>query len=115
MGNPVVHFEIASQDGQRLREFYQALFGWKIAPSNTEGYGSISTGGGAGIDGSLHEEQHGPIEITFYVEVPDLEAALQEAERVGGKTILAPVSIGGDRTLAQIEDPEGHVIGLLQR
>ena len=27
--NPVVHFEMPSEDGSRMRKFYESAFGWK--------------------------------------------------------------------------------------
>jgi len=30
MGYPVVHFEVIGQDGEALRRFYSALFGWEM-------------------------------------------------------------------------------------
>lgn len=32
MGNPVVHFELMSNDPARIGDFYQRLFGWKVTP-----------------------------------------------------------------------------------
>lgn len=34
MGNPVMFFEIASKQGQLLRDFYRDLFDWTILPFN---------------------------------------------------------------------------------
>jgi predicted enzyme related to lactoylglutathione lyase len=113
LGHPVVTFEIAGRDGDRLRRFYADLFGWKMESTNAQGYGAIDTGG-EGLTGSIHEEEHGPIEVSIHVRVPDLAEALTQAESLGGRVILPPTDIGGERRLAQIEDPEGHVIGLVQ-
>ena len=54
MGNPVVHFEIASPDGPALRQFYSDLFGWNIEVQGEEmgNYGIVPTNEG-GIGGGL--------------------------------------------------------------
>jgi predicted enzyme related to lactoylglutathione lyase len=52
--------------------------------------------------------------ITFYVEVPDVEASLQEAERLGGTRVMGPETIMENITLGQFTDPEGNVVGLTQ-
>jgi uncharacterized protein len=111
--NPVVFFEIAGRDGERLRPFYQELFGWSFAPSDSDGYSMLDTGPG-GLRGALHEEQHGPVETLVYVQVPDLRGALESAERLGGKTIVPPTESAGQRRIAQFEDPEGNIIGLVE-
>ena len=52
--------------------------------------------------------------MTFYVEVPDVEAALSKAESLGGTRVMGPETIMGSMVLGQLIDPEGNVIGLTQ-
>ena len=54
-----------------------------------------------------------PGHVTFYVEVPDVEAALAQAEGLGGTRIYGPAPVPGTEIeLGQFTDPEGHLIGL---
>lgn len=114
MGNTIGFFEIAGRDGARQREFYEKLFDWQFAPRNDEGYSQIEGDPEQGVQGMLHDEQHGPIETLIYVQVPNLQKALDAAERLGGKTIVPPSEAVGSRRIAQFEDPEGNIIGLVQ-
>ena len=114
MDNIIGFFEIACQDGARQRQFYEKLFDWSFTPSDSNGYSQIEGGAEDGVGGLLHEEQHGPIETLIYVQVPDLQKALDAAERLGGKTIVPPTEAVGARRIAQFEDPEGNIIGLVQ-
>ena len=107
-------FEIACRDGVELRQFYERVFNWRFTQPDGAGYSQIDDGTENGVGGVLHEEQHGPIETLIYVRVPDLQKALDAAERLGGKTILPPTSTVGSRRIAQFEDPEGNIIGLVQ-
>jgi predicted enzyme related to lactoylglutathione lyase len=53
--------------------------------------------------------------VTFYVEVPDVEQALQKAENLGGKRVMGPATPPGAQVeLGMFTDPEGHVIGVLK-
>ena len=52
--------------------------------------------------------------MTFYVEVPDVEAALAKAESLGGTRIFGPSEVMEGLELGQFSDPEGHVIGLVK-
>ena len=52
--------------------------------------------------------------VTFYVEVPDVEAALTKAESLGGTRAFGPETIMGGTVLGQFTDPEGHMIGVVQ-
>jgi predicted enzyme related to lactoylglutathione lyase len=83
-------------------------------------YGIVSREGnlnaqGVGIGGGVAAGPEGYSgHVTFYVEVPDVEEALQQAERLGGTRVMGPDDIGGGMVLGQFQDPEGHLIGLVR-
>jgi predicted enzyme related to lactoylglutathione lyase len=114
MANPVVHFEVIGKDGPKLQKYYADLFGWEIDASNPMNYGLIADSGN-GVGGGVAAGPEGyEGHVTFYVQVPDIEAALAKAESLGGKRIFGPETIMENVTLGQFTDPEGHVIGLTQ-
>ena len=43
----------------------------------------------------------------------DLQAYLDRAESLGGKTLMPPTEIPGIVTLAMFADPEGNVTGMI--
>jgi predicted enzyme related to lactoylglutathione lyase len=123
MGQPVVHFEVVGKDVKKLRDFYAELAGWSFDDSppggpteyyvvpregntNSEGAG-IGGGVGAGPEGY---EGH----VTFYIEVPDVGAALDQAEELGGTKMMGPDTPMEGLTIGLFTDPEGHTIGLVQ-
>jgi predicted enzyme related to lactoylglutathione lyase len=120
MGQPVVHFEVIGKDGEKLQSYYSELFGWQIDANNPMNYGVISRDGntsadGVGIGGGVAAAPEGyPGHVTFYVEVPDVEAALAKAESLGGARVFGPDTVMDRMVLGQFTDPEGHVIGLIQ-
>jgi predicted enzyme related to lactoylglutathione lyase len=118
MGHPVIHFEVMGKDGEKLRTFYAELFDWTIDASNPLGYGIVQretnfedVGIGGGI-GDIPEGMSG--HLTFYVEVPDVEAALVRAEKLGGTRVMGPSEVQPGVELGQFSDPEGHMVGLLK-
>ena len=120
MGQPVVHFEVVGKDGEKLRSYYSELFGWEIDANNPMGYGMVSREGntaanGAGIGGGVGSAPEGyDGHVTFYVEVPDVEAALARAESLGGTRVMGPETIMDMVELGQFTDPEGHLIGVVK-
>ncbi len=113
MGAPVVHFEIMGGEGHALEAFYGELFGWKINSNNPMNYGIIDTGGGpGGINGGVGPANNGGQRVSIYAQVSDLQATLERAEKLGGKTILPPTEVPGGPTLAMFADPAGNVTGL---
>jgi hypothetical protein len=120
MGQPVVHFEVIGKDGEKLQRYYGDLFGWQIDSNNPMNYGVVQREGntnpdGAGIGGGVAGGPEGyEGHVTFYVEVPDAEAALARAEELGGTRVMGPDQVMEGLVIGQFADPEGHVIGVVQ-
>jgi uncharacterized protein len=120
MGQAVVHFEVIGKDGEKLQKYYSELFGWDIDTDNEMNYGMVNREGnvgaeGVGIGGGIAGGPPGyGGHVTFYVAVPDVEAALAKAESLGGTRIMGPEKIMDMVELGQFSDPEGHVIGVVK-
>jgi uncharacterized protein len=113
MPNPVVHFEIISNDTAALEKFYGELFGWHLQSFPEMNYALIDTHAGAGINGGIGSEPGGGSRVTWYVAVEDLQKTLDMAEKLGGKTAMPPSELPMV-TLAQFTDPQGNLIGLVK-
>jgi predicted enzyme related to lactoylglutathione lyase len=119
MGQPVVHFEVIGKDGEKLRSYYSELFGWEIDANNPMKYGIVPREGnvnadGAGIGGGIGGAPEGyDGHVTFYVQVPDVEAALAKAESLGGTRMMGPDQVMEGLVIGLFNDPEGHVIGVM--
>ena len=92
-----------------------------IDTSNPMNYGMVDTGakdygiqGGIGAPGPF-----GAGHVTFYVEVDDVDKALEKAVAAGGTVVMPKINIGGppgqETILAQFTDPFGNRYGLSQR
>ena len=120
MGQPVVHFEIVGKDGAKLHDYYAKLFGWEIQADNPMGYGIVAREGnlnadGVGIGGGVGGGPEGYAgHVTFYVEVPDVEAALAQAESLGGTRMMGPDEPMPGLVIGLFNDPEGHTIGVVK-
>jgi uncharacterized protein len=121
MGQAVVHFEVVGKDGDALRRYYGELFGWNIDTNNPMQYGMVdgkdnrTVSGDTGIGGGVAQGPDGyEGHVTFYVAVPDVEAALQKAESLGGRRVMGPENIMDMVELGQFTDPEGNLIGLVK-
>jgi predicted enzyme related to lactoylglutathione lyase len=121
MGQPVVHFEVVGKDGEKLRGYYAELFDWNIDSNNPMDYGMVArednkaSDGTLGIGGGVGQGPEGyDGHVTFYVAVPDVEAALQKAESLGGTRMMGPEKIMDMVELGQFKDPEGNLIGVVK-
>lgn len=113
--NSVVHFEVAGSNGDEARKFYADLFGWKFEVMGDFDYGVTSSPGEGAIGGGVGAAPKDlkPY-VTFYIMVDDLQAYLDKAESLGGKTVQPPSPIPGYGSSAMFADPDGNLIGLFK-
>jgi len=120
MGQPVVLFEVIGKDAERLQGYYSELFGWEIDADNPMKYGIVQRDGnvnadGVGIGGGVGTGPEGYSgHVTFYIEVPDVEAALAKAESLGGTRVMGPDKVMEGVEIGLFNDPEGHVVGVVK-
>ena len=111
MPQPVVHFEVIGKDPIRLREYFGELFGWEFdvpspvaqevsEPTNYGFLDLVTSEDGTGIRGGVGGGAGYASHAIFYVGVPDVEAALQRAEKLGGTRVMGPAT-----------SPSGLVVG----
>jgi predicted enzyme related to lactoylglutathione lyase len=108
MTAPIVHFDITGPDDEKLRTFYERSFGWTIKPMGP-GYALAETG--AAPRGAIAEAPESS--ITIALGVADLDAYLAAVVANGG-TVVMPATNNGWVTRAQVTDPAGNRLTLLQ-
>ena len=120
MGQPVLHFEIVGKDPEKLHRYYSDMFGWEVANAdNPQRYGIVPREGntapdGTGIGGGIGGGPEGyEGHVTFYVGVPDVEAALAKAEILGGTRVMGPHQAMEGVVIGLFNDPEGHTVGVV--
>jgi predicted enzyme related to lactoylglutathione lyase len=126
MGQPVVHFEVVGKDFDKLKSFYADVAGWSYDPLPGAGQEGVppyamvpregnTTPEGIGIDGGIGVGSEGyDGHVTFYIEVPDVGASLDQVENLGGTRVMGPDSPVEGLTIGLFTDPEGHLVGLTQ-
>ena len=117
MGRPVVHWELWSEDPEKVSDFYAKVFDWNIRHLPDLNYRLVETGGGPGINGGIIKPQQGPWPgvMTFYIDVEDLDEYRAKIEAAGGKIVVHKMEVPGVGSLSLFEDPERRVIGLWQK
>ena len=103
------HFDIAGPELEPLRQFNSSLFSWDVTPRGP-GYAMVATPEG-GPNGAIVETP--TASLTFGVVVPDLEGTLAMAAAKGGRVVL-PKTDNGWVKKAQIADPAGNILTLIQ-
>ncbi|MGN9839681.1 VOC family protein [Nonomuraea sp. H19] len=106
-------FDISTPDAARARRFYAEMFGWPM-DAVQEDYTLVGGVEGAPVAGIGQAGPHSPYTgIVVYFQVDDLDAALAQAEQLGGGRRLDPQSVPGMGRMAVFTDPDGNPVGLL--
>ena len=117
MGNPVVHWELMSNDPAGVSAFYAKIFGWKVKNMPELNYRTVDTGSKDGINGGiLKPEREGPWpgNMLFYVGVDDLAKYRKKIVAAGGKVHVEEQEVPGIGWLSLFTDPEGRMNGLFK-
>ena len=102
MAHPFCHMELNSTDVAKSKTFYTTMFGWNITEAGPAS--NIQTGSPHGFQGHITSLGHAPEHYTiFYVDVEDVQAALDQAVALGGKKLVGPIAIYQHLQSRQIE------------
>lgn len=123
MDHTILHFEIPANDVEKLRTFYEKLFGWNIVLA--EGpieYWVIQTvpvdPNGmllrAGVNGGMYKKQIPDNKPINYYSVESISDFLDKIVQLGGKITQPKQEVPEVGWIAAVEDPEGNQFALIQ-
>ena len=111
----VIHFEIPSQDPERLADFYRKLLGWEIQNWGPVEYWLARTGPDSepGINGAiarrdLREGTRNTVSVT------SADETLRKVAGLGGKALTPKMTVPGVGHHALCQDPEGNIFGIME-
>ena len=124
--NPVIHFEMPSEDTERVRKFYDSAFGWQTTALGPEAGDfvlafTIDTNEktrmpkkrGA-INGGFYKKATPDQHIKLTILVDDIREAMQKIEAAGGKVLGEPFELPGVGLFCDIIDTEGNLVTINQ-
>ena len=103
-----------------VRDFYQAVVGWKSSEVEMGGYSDFSMnmpGSGRTVAGICHARGPNadlPAQWLIYIIVQDLDRSVERCVELGGLVIAGPRSMGTQGRYCVIRDPAGAVAALYQ-
>ncbi|RMH12993.1 MAG: VOC family protein, partial [Gemmatimonadetes bacterium] len=110
--------ELHTEGWEQAWDFYATLFGWTKTEAMDMGdmgtYQMFATGpDGVTVGGMFDKMPEVPVcHWLFYVQVPDLEAALAAVNEGGGRVLNGPMEVPGGDRVAHCVDPQGAVFAL---
>lgn len=115
MSGTIVHIEFPAEDRGQLSQFYNSVFGWELQEFPDMNYTTFSSGEGSlGGGFSSISEANPRGAVIAYIDVDDVQAALEAIEAQGGKTLMPPMDIPGVGTIAHFSDPSGNRVAVIK-
>lgn len=114
----IVWADLTVPDAERVRDFYRAVTGWRPEPvgmGSYDDYSMLPADSEEPVAGVCHARGLNaglPAQWLVYVQVADLDAALERCARLGGQVLRGPRGLGEQR-FAVIQDPAGAVMALV--
>lgn len=116
MANNIAHFDIAADDVERARRFYERVFGWRFEAWGPPEFYMVHTGppGDPGIHGSVSKRNEpvrgaGRTGYECTISVVDLRAIKAAIVANGGTIVFDEYEIVGVGRMIRFADSEGNV------
>ena len=110
---PIVHFEITTNNLEETSKFYSEVFGWDINVDNTFNYWMFHSGpqqGGAFVapqEATPYSVDYKEGQILLYIGSEDIDGDLAKVEKSGGKILVPKSEIPNTGWMAVFSDPTG--------
>lgn len=117
----VIWTDITVPNADEVRDFYQAVIGWKIFDvdmGDYKDYSMIPPTGEMPAVGICHAQGSNaglPPQWLIYVAVDNLDQSIEAVERLGGKVIQPTRDMGDGNQFCVIQDPAGAVMALFKQ
>ena len=124
--DPVVHFEMAFNNRDRMAKFYESSFGWKTEKLGEEmGHYvlAITTETGkkgpkkpGAINGGFYpKKKSSPDQYpSIVISVDDIKKSMKKVKKAGGKLLGEPMDIPGIGKYLSFTDTEGNRVTMLE-
>lgn len=125
MKNSVAHFEIYTDDDDKLAKFYTSLFDWNVQPMPGMNYSWVKTVATndkgmptepGGINGGMMKRPAGYTTRAWvnYVNVDSVDASARRAQELGAKVTKPKAAVPNMGWFVMLVDPEGNPFALWQ-
>jgi uncharacterized protein len=119
----IVHFEIPADDVEKLKTFYEKVFGWKIIQADgpieywviqtvpTDETGMLQH---PGVNGGMYKKLTPETKPLNYFAVENIREYIEKIKKLGGKVTQDIQEVPEVGWIAAVEDPEGNAFAFLE-
>ncbi len=123
MDHTIIHFEIPANDVEKIKRFYEQVFGWNIVQAaGPIEYWVIQTVPvdpkgmllRPGVNGGMYKRQAPESKPINYYSVESITDFLNKIVKAGGKITQPKQEVPEVGWIAAAEDPEGNAFALIE-
>lgn len=111
-----VHFDMAADDLERAKRFYEKIFDWQFetlpGPMNYLLIHTKGMDGKEGLGGGMAKREVLTQGITNFIGVKSVDETCKKIEEMGGKIIEPKKAVPGWGHLAVFQDTENNTFGI---
>jgi predicted enzyme related to lactoylglutathione lyase len=114
--NPIVFWELASNDQEKSVKFFQDVFGWNIEFSERLQFYIVSPDHAPSqMAGGIFTLSRAKLPfLTIYIQVDDIDAMAKKVEEFGGYIVEPPVEISPGNRICLFNEPSGVTFAMIQ-
>jgi predicted enzyme related to lactoylglutathione lyase len=115
--NPVVFWELASNDMEKSVTFFREVFDWQIDFNERLGFYLIpeTTPKQESLEGAIFTLKRAKLPfLTIYIQVEDIDAKAALVEEKGGFIVEAPFDISPRSRICLFNEPSGVTFAMVQ-
>ena len=103
--------DLITRDVPAASKFYNAVFGWEIAKGENDNSGYLHIKNGEHFIGGMPPSEHMPPGVPphwmLYFYVADVDASTKKLQDLGGKVLMAPMTMEKVGRMSIVDDPQG--------
>lgn len=116
MNHRVVHFEIPTDNPEKVMAFFKDVFSWNFEVYGDEGYWLATTGADSapGINGAIMKRKDPNQPLVNTIEVESIDAFAEKINAAGGRIVVPKAAVPKMGWYAYFTDPDGNIHGMWQ-
>ncbi len=114
--NPIVWWELGSNDEEKSVAFFREVFDWEIPFDERLGFHVVPAGEDAhALSGGIFKLRRAKLPfLTLFIQVDDIEAKAALVEAHGGLILDPPSAIGGGKRICLFNEPSGVTFAMIE-
>jgi predicted enzyme related to lactoylglutathione lyase len=112
--NPIIWWELATQDQEKSVKFFEEVFGWEFYLDENVGFYKMKNGRFNLAGGGIFTLRRAKLPfVCLYIQVDDIQEKAGKIESAGGLIVDPPAELAPGEWLCLFNDPSGVTFAMI--